>query len=213
MSEIIDAVKRGDATAVAEMLERDPSLVHAEEGGVSALMLALYHGKPEIARLFAKRELTFGEACAMGDLARVQALLDSDPSLLDRHSPDGYPPVGLAIFFRQPEVARFLIERGADVNSHATNAQKVSAMNAAGAVEDIESMKLLLAHGANPNARQESDFTPMHVAAGRGNRAMIELLLAHGAERMPRSTNGKTPADIAREHDHSELAEWLERAT
>jgi len=46
-------------------------------------------------------------------------MLREEPSLLDRQSPDGYPPVGLAIFFHHPEIARFLIEQGADVSAHA----------------------------------------------------------------------------------------------
>src|SRR5689334_13475619 len=112
--ELIAAVQNGNAARVAELLDADPSLLTARAGNVSAILLAIYYQHPEIARIFVERgaELTFAEACAVGDEARALALLDRDPSLLHQRSDDGYPAVGFAIFFRHPALARALIERG-----------------------------------------------------------------------------------------------------
>lgn len=181
---------------------------------VTPILMALYQGKPEEARLLAERasQLTFGEAAALGDLERVRTLLADDPSLLDSRTADGYPPLGLAIFFRQPHVARFLIEQGADVNAAADNPQRVAPLHAAAAVQDRESMALLLARGADPNAKQQLDYTPLHGAASRGDVDMAKLLLAHGAHRDAKGTDGMTPADIARKYGHPEWVESLEGA-
>ena len=178
---------------------------------VTPILMALYQGKTEEARLLAERAptLSFGEAAALGDLERVRLLLADDPSLLDSRTADGYPALGLAIFFRQPHVARFLIEQGADVNAAADNAQHVAPLHAAAAVQDRASMELLLARGADANAKQQLDYTPLHGAAARGDTEMAKLLLAHGAQRDAKGTDGLTPADIARKYNHPELADWL----
>ena len=212
MNELFDAIKAGDAAKVAALLDADFSLLGAKQNNVSAILFALYHGKRGLARLFVDRgaELSFAEAAAMGDLARVRELLDADPSLLDRRSDDGFPPVGLAIFFGQPETARFLIERGADVNAAADNPMRVAPLHAAAGVRDRESMRLLLERGADPNAKQQMDYRPIHGVAARGDIEMAELLFAHGAERDVRGSDQKTPADVAREHDQHDFARWIE---
>jgi ankyrin repeat protein len=215
MSDLFDAIKAGDADAVGRLLDSDRSLLDAAENNVSAPMFALYHGKGDVARLFVDRgkKLTFHEACALGEAAVVRRMLDADPSLLASRSPDGYPAAGLPIFFRQPEVARLLIERGADVNAHADNAQRVAPVHAAAAVCDHGTMRLLLAKGADPNARQQMDYTAMHGAASRGDVEMAKLLLAAGADPRSRATDGMTPADVAVKHGHAGFAEWLRGVT
>ena len=215
MSEIIEAVKRGDAAEVARLLDSDRSLLRASENGVSAILLAVYHGKKEIARLFIDRgaELTFHDAIAAGEIERARRMLDDDPSLLDSRSTDGYPALGLAIFFGQREFAKELIARGADVNQQAQNAQRVAPLHAAAAVRDHEIVQMLLERGADANARQQSDYTPMHTAAGRGDRVMAELLLRFGAEKHPVGSDGLTPADVAAGHSQNEIATWLRGLT
>ena len=212
MKELFDAIRTGDRDAVAAMLDRDPALLAATQNNVSAVMWAMYNGKRDIARLFVDRgaELSFHEACTVGDLDRLRALLARDATLLDRKSADGYPPVGLAIFFGHPAVAKFLIERGADVNAPAENAQRVAPVHAAAAACDRETMRMLLERGADPNARQQLDFTPLHGAASRGDIEMAKLLLAHGADRNARGSDGKTIAQAAIEHGKPDFARWLE---
>jgi ankyrin repeat protein len=209
--EFIAAVRAGDADRVTQLLDSDPSLAEAREGNVSAVLLALYHGRADVARLVAdrRRSLDFHEACALGDLDRVRAMVGADPSLLYTYSEDGYAPVGFATFFGQDAVDRFLIDAGADVNAQATNAQRVGAVHAAAAQRNQSMMQFLLDHGADPNARQQVDYTPMHTAASRGDVEMARLLLAHGAQRDARGSDGKTPADVAREHEQATFADWI----
>jgi len=209
--ELIQAIRNGDGARVAQLLDADPSLLTARAGNVSAILLAVYHGHPEIAELFIERgaELTFAEACALGDEARAMTLLDADPSLLERRSDDGFPPLGFAIFFRHPWLARTLIEYGADVHAVAENAQRVAPVHAAASVGDVATMRLLLDHGADPNARQHSGFTPLHAAAGNGDLEMGKLLIERGADRHARTDDGKDAAAIAAERGRGEFVAWL----
>ena len=138
MSELTDAIKAGHTERIAALLDADPTLLHASENDVTPLLLSIYHGKSDIARLLVERgaPVSFGEAVALGDTERVKRLLAGDPQLLHSRTPDGYPPVGLAIFFRHGELARWLIEQGAGVNAAAKNANCVAPVHAAAAACD-----------------------------------------------------------------------------
>ena len=212
MSEFTDAIKSGDASRVASLIDADPSLLQSAENNITPILFAIYHGKSDIAQLFVDRgaPVSFGEAVALGDAERVKAMLASDRSLLHSRSADGYPAAGLAIFFRHPELARWLIEEGADVNAAAENAQRVAPLHAAAAVCDHDTTRLLLERGANPNAKQQMDYTPLHGAASRGDVEIAKLLLAHGAERNAKASDGMTPSDVARKYGRVEFAEWLD---
>ncbi len=212
MSELTDAIQQGDSARVTALLDENPSLLQSMENGVTPILLALYHGKVDLARLIADRgaPLSFAEACAIGDLDAVKRMLAADRSVLEVRSADGFPPFALSVFFRRPEVARCLVEQGADVNAAAENAMRVAPVHAAATTQELEMMRLILDHGADPNARQQMDYTPLHSAAGRGDIEMAKLLLAHGAERAPKTTDGMTPADVARKHEQGEFAAWIE---
>jgi uncharacterized protein len=211
MSELFDSIRRGDAAAVTSIIDADPAQASARENNVSAILFALYNGRSEIAALLAGRaaSLDFSEACALGDTGRVRTMLGKRPSLLDEKSADGFPPLGLAIFFRQPALAKVLIELCADVNAVSDNAQRVAPLHAAAAVSDRDTMKLLLERGADPNARQQMDFTALHGAASRGDVEMAKMLLAHGADAAARTSDGMTVADFALKFGQPAFAEWF----
>src|ERR1700682_1823350 len=92
--ELIESIRKGDAATVATLLDEDRSLLQATAGPVSTLLLAVYHGRRDIAQLFLDRgaEPAFGEAVALGDRDRVNAMLAGNPSLLDEFTPDGFLP-------------------------------------------------------------------------------------------------------------------------
>src|SRR5258706_7510603 len=117
--DLFEAIRTNDAAAVAALLDGDRSLIGARQDCVTPILFAVYNGHAELARLFLDRGavLTFGEACALGDSALALRMLDGDPALLDAYSEDGFPSLGLAIFLRQPDLARALIERRAEVDA------------------------------------------------------------------------------------------------
>ena len=208
--ELFDAVRKGDGGRVKALLDEDPSLVNARSGNASPILLGLYHGHPELAQAFLQHgaKLSFHEACALGDASAMQ-LLDKSPALLNAFSDDGYPPVGLAIFFRHPELARKLIERGADVNATAKNPQRVAPVHAAATVGDYATMRLLLERGANPNAKQQEGFAAIHSSASHGDVEMAKLLMEFGADPHARTEDGKSAADVAEKYGQPAFVEWF----
>jgi uncharacterized protein len=153
---------------------------------MSDVLQAIYRGdRDEAERLAADRELDVFEASGLGRSDRVGELLDADPSLANAWADDGFQPLGLASFFGHPETARLLVERGAEVNSASRNAMKVMPLHSAAAAPDpdvrYEISQLLLEAGADPNARQQDEYTPLMAADQHGDTRLRDLLVEHGA--------------------------------
>ncbi len=208
-SALFDAVRAGNREAVAALLDSDPRLATArDERGVSAILVAVYHGKPELARLLVERGAVpdIFEASALGDLGRVRELAAN----ANATSPDGFQPLGLACFFGHTEVAEFLVrEAGADIHVASKNQMRVQPIHAAAARRATSLVKLLLERGADPNARQHLGFTPLHAAAQHGDTATAEVLLSAGADPTLANDDGKTAADFAAQGGHEALAARL----
>lgn len=69
--------------------------------------------------------------------------------------------------------------------------------------------RILLAYGADVNARKQSGWTPLHDAANTNHDRVIELLLSQGAEADAVETEGGTPLHLAAERGHLEAVRAL----
>ena len=79
----IDAIKAGEFARVKAMVSADPTLIDARSRtGDSAILTAVYHGQKEIVNLLVARGATLSifDACAAGELERVERLLDESAS-------------------------------------------------------------------------------------------------------------------------------------
>lgn len=209
------AIRAGHQEQVAALLGADPGLAAASQDGVSAILFALYHGQEAVARQLAQQsaDLGFFEAAALGDVDQVSRLMAADPSLADRTTPDGFGALGLAAYFGHERVVA-LLARWCDPNVPSANRMRVTPLHSAVATRRPEAAaglaRTLLAQGADPNARQENDWTPLHGAAASGDPELVALLLAHGAIRDATNDAGKTPMDLAIEHEHIAARALLE---
>jgi ankyrin repeat protein len=228
--DLFEAIAQGDADAVRDLLAADPTLgatTHPDHG-VSPVLWAMYCHSPtqfrnppdnrfDLARAIAAqlnqlgRPLDLPEAAALDATGRVGALLDAGAQA-DVRSPDGFTPLQLAAYFGAPAAAALLVERGADVDAVADNPQRIAPLHAAVAGRRPEVVRLLLAAGAAPDARQQSGWTPLLAAAQHGNLEMAQALLDAGADPTAANDEGVRPADLARTHGHDEVAALIERA-
>ena len=221
---LFDAARAGDLAAVRDALDADPSLAATrDEGGDSVLVAAAYRGHRAVAELAAERRraldapdaaLDAWEAALLGDLPRLRALLDADPSLIARRRHDGWPLLHFAGFYGVPDVATLLLDRGADVAMRSENHIANTALHATLAISGhLPTAALLVARGANADATGGGGYRPLHLAASRGNLEAIELLLAHGADPDARTDDGQTAADVAAARGHGAAADRLRGGT
>jgi uncharacterized protein len=177
----------------------------------SAILEALYHRDSARAQQLAAASdaLSVWEAAALGRDEALAPLLARDPALANAPAPDGFPPLTLAAFFAPVSTVACLLAAGADVGAASRNDMQVQPLHAAVASRNIDSMRLLLAAGADPNARQQVGYTPLMGAAGGGREDILDLLLAGGADPGAVAEDGKTAAAIAGEHGHQDLARRL----
>ena len=108
------------------------------------------------------------EAAAAGEVAVVRRRLTEGWEIEDR-SDDGFTPLHFAAYFGRLEVARLLLELGADPNAVASNGSRVTPLHSAVSARHRDLAGLLLALGASANAVQKGGWTPLHAAAHDGD--------------------------------------------
>ncbi|MBM3738841.1 MAG: ankyrin repeat domain-containing protein [Acidobacteria bacterium] len=215
VEDLLNAARQGDLQSLARILDAQPELLNARnELGQSAVLLAKYHRQQAAVDSLLSRnpELTLHEACAVGSIEQAQRTVRERGRLIDAHSKDGFTPLGLACFFGHAALAEWLVNQGANVNLAASNAMKVAPVHAAAAARQTGIVAMLLASGADVNARQQAGFTALHAAAQNGDTELVKLLLAHGADPEARSDNNQSPLDLAMLKGHGEAAALLDPA-
>jgi len=211
-------IQTGATAEVADAVQADPALVASRDPkGVSALLWSVYCGQ-QLVRDFLLARLTADgialdifEAAAIGDEAQLRLLLEAEPELARSFSGDGWTPLHLAAAFGTPAAVSALLAAGAPVDAVSRNPQQNQPLHAALALgRNADTVRLLLARGADVNAAQAGGFSPIFSAATVNRRDLAELLSSHGADPHRKSDAGKTAADFARERGHAGLAAWLD---
>lgn len=210
--ELFDAIAACDAESVRRILKARPELAQARDSrGVSAILQAHYRKDPNIvaALLQAKPELDVFDSAALGNTRRLQELLAQRDDLLQAHSADGWTPLHLASFFGRVDAVRYLLEAGAEVGAVSGNELANTPLHAAAAARHLEVCRLLLTHGADPDARQHGGYTALQSAALHGDRELVDLLLQHGADPSATDEDGEGPVDYADRGGHREIVALL----
>lgn len=129
-------------------------------------------------------------ASYIGDIERVRALLDEDPSLANR--PSDYvtyyacsgTPLRNAAAAGHLEIVKLLLAHGADPNLPEEGiAPRGHALYSAVYHGHHELARALLEHGAHPNVEVESSADTLSIALLRGDDRMVDLLCSYGAAR------------------------------
>ena len=205
-------IAAADLHRLNDLLLRDPALAKAKTSlNVSPLMLSCYYKKPQVTDVLLKYvdEINLFEASAAGKFDIVAYLLSQRPDAVNDYAGDGFTPLGLACYFGQSEVARYLVLKGADVNLPSHNGLQVYPIHSAVAGSYNDIVRMLLENGAQVNVKQQAGATPLHSAAQSGNLELLILLLEKGAETNIRMEGGKLPADLAREKGFEEISDIL----
>ena len=190
-------LRDGDAEALARFRGWHPDPVVEPTLRDVQLALARELGFPGWSDL--KRELDRRAGVASDDRARmVESLL----SAADR----GDPVTVRAILREQPD----LVNERAAISGHFGKRSALHfAMNSMN--EDV--VDALLAHGADPNLRDDGDNAmPIHFAAEKGSRAVVKKLVEHGADPVGRGDTHELEVigwAVCFDAMHVDVAEYL----
>jgi len=147
------------------------------------------------------------DAAKNGDLAKVQALLKSNPDLVSSKDDRGMTPLHWAASEGRKDVAEFLLTNKADVNAKNNNGQTPLADAAFSGKRDVA--ELLLVNNADVNAKDNYGWTPLHAAADNGHKDVAELLLANKAGVNAKNDIGWTPLHYAAQGGHKDVVGLL----
>jgi uncharacterized protein len=228
---LMSAARKGNAATAAALLEAgaDPN-AKEKNGGQTALMWAAAGGFSPVTEVLVKHKADVnirsktGSTALMfasrGDLASVRSLLDggADPNL---EIPDWKgTALGIASTMGQPAIVEALLAKGADIkhrdgNSftplHSAVRDSDYGADREQRVRAVATVKVLLAHGADPNARihqekptvralDEVEFegaTPIALAAEVNNLEAIKSMVDAGGDPNIPTAHGTTPLMLA----------------
>lgn len=144
-----------------------------------------------------------GDLVRHGDVAGVASALDKGAAI---NEVDGVTALYIACEAGNAELAKLLINRGADVNLPVSwQRTPLYAANKAGHADVV---KLLLDNGANPNQVAKAQ-TPLHVAAENGCLQCVIYLVDAGADVNALTSNGNPPIHLAKLSGHEDIAAYL----
>ena len=150
-------------------------------------------------------------AAATGKEKLLSSLIcgaESNRAKLDARNRRNKTALHLAAENDHPEIARILLEQGADCN--ATSDGAWTALHIAAENGHLDILKLLSHHGAKLNAETTNGMTPLHWAATHGHVETVKDLLGQpGIKRHPKDSLGYTPLMRAAQHRHTAITHLL----
>ena len=224
----------------ADLLIRAGANVNAaNDYGVTSLSLASTNGSaPMVEKLLRagadpNAALPTGEtplmtAARTGSVETVKSLLATGADVNSKEARQGQTALMWAVAQKHPEVARALVERGADVRARSNGG--FTALLFAARVGDLDSIRVLLAAGADVNEAASDDgdsgvttryqnigaidraksktagMTPLLVASANGHEALSLFLLENGADPKAANPDGFTALHYAIQKGASHIA-------
>lgn len=180
--DFFQAIRQDDGATIQELLRRgfDPNV--PDPKGQFGLVLAL-------------REKA---------LKATEALLDSPRTKVEVRTAADENPLMFAALNGQLEVARKLVEKGADVNKPGWTPLHYAATRGHVAV-----MNLLLDNHAYIDAASPNNTTPLMMAAFYGTPSAVKSLLEAGADPLLKNDQGLTAIDFAHRNNRQESADII----
>jgi ankyrin repeat protein len=141
-----------------------------------------------------KRRTPLHSAARCGDFEMVRVLLKYKADVHARTdlgwTPIHYVSLGFPISVipnicqSLPDVARLLLEHGADVNAQVSGSDNSgrTPLHLTMVFNRVEVVRVLLEHGANVDAEDSQGRTPFQIASAKGYDEMMKLLSEHGVK-------------------------------
>jgi ankyrin repeat protein len=184
---LVAASYPGTVDVLRLLVDRGADLGAQDRGGSTALSLAVRSADIDVVRFLVEKG---SDPKALSPLAQRAGFARYDLPTTDFLISKGVTPpadvLSTAATWQPTDRIAGWIERGANVNAVAAPAQyaRTPLINAVTSeAEGVDTVKLLLDHGADPNAKMTEGETSLDWAIYKGDRAKIAVLEEHGAVR------------------------------
>jgi ankyrin repeat protein len=221
---LLDAVEKNQPTLVAGLLNGSVDANTANEDGVSALMLASYHGFKPITEMLLQhgakvdvknnRQETALRLAGSTHPDIVKLLLEhgADPNVRDFYGKTLLVSVCEAGADRDPETLRLLLDHGADPNIGGDNGAPLLYAINLGEHGNVEIVRVLLAHGAKPDAKDRTQTPALMCAVDKHNVEIVKALIASKVNLNATDSLGHTALKSAEDRQLTEIAALLKKA-
>ena len=172
----------GNYVRVKELLDQHPALLNANASwNEHAIEAAAQTGSVEIVNYLLSKgaSLDICTAAMLGWQDHVDALLDTDPSLIQARGAHGIPLLYYPIITGNKPLAQRLVQRGASVNGSAPSS--TTPLHGAIMFARPDLAVWLVENGADVNAKNYENKMPLTMAAENGLTELTVFLRQHGA--------------------------------
>jgi ankyrin repeat protein len=184
LDDLLNAAEMGHNAIVIDGVRRGMDVDSCDEAGLSLLMRAAREGNLELVDFLLRNRANVRARTSWGDTA-----------------------MSLAGQKGQTAVIRRLIEGGGEVNQPGWSAILYAAMEG-----HVETVKLLLEKGANPDSRAPSQLTPLMIASRNGHIDVVRVLLAAKADPNAQNDRGDTALKWALNSQNTDIGDALRAA-
>ena len=234
--ELSNAVVASDRERVAFLLGKGADISQLNQQGLAPLHTAARQRDSDMIAFLIEKGADVNErdkdgwtpllhASFRNHVPSVAALAKSGADL-NEAAPGGFTPLSVAIAEGKFFAAKALLDAGASVDqpagadeltplmliaSQPLQEQRTASLNQGPSSVDIA--KILIADGADVNAKSKKGVTPLMVAAAHDNPPLVSLLLQKGADPKIKTPDGKTALDIAKDNRNEASVRQIELLT
>ena len=138
----------------------------------------------------------------------IEFLINERPQeVRSQDFPSDATPLHLASQNGHVEVARMLIERGADVAAQNKDGETPLHLVSRNGEEEVA--RMLIERGADVAAQNKDGETPLHMASQYGQVEVARMLVERGADVAAQNNDGETPLHLASQYGEVEVARML----
>ena len=150
---------------------------------------------------------TIFKYAAEGNIEGLKSLLKNNLSLLESKDNNGKTALSFATEKGQTETVKFLIGKGADVNTQSNYG--TTPLHYAAFYNYAEVLQILIDNKAKLDLYSNFIPTPISFAASRGNTIIVLMLIENGADVNARNLQNKTPLHFAAEGGYLDCVKFL----